>query len=256
MTAGRLLAGVGVPILIAGCFWALIATSGAHGLAIYVALAAFVIVLGLWSAFRELATHATASRLIGAGLPDDVIALAERQLAWRWRERGRAPFRIYLGWGFVLRGDWAEAERALGSAPPGKASWDVLWASAMITLTLERGTGNAATLARRLHEQYIGAAARAGGGPAVKLLSDDADAKIRVAEGDLAGARPLLEKLCNDIRLGPGTRALAHLWAARAALGSGERPAGEAHLAKAEALAPKTFIPRVAAELRAGAASA
>jgi hypothetical protein len=241
MTAGRLLAGVGVPILIAACFWALIATSGAHGLAIYVALAAFVIVLGLWSAFRELATHATASRLIGAGLPDDVIALAERQLAWRWRERGRAPFRIYLGWGFVLRGDWAEAERALGSAPP---------------LTLERGTGNAATLARRLHEQYIGAAARAGGGPAVKLLSDDADAKIRVAEGDLAGARPLLEKLCNDIRLGPGTRALAHLWAARAALGSGERPAGEAHLAKAEALAPKTFIPRVAAGLRAGAASA
>jgi hypothetical protein len=253
MTAGRILSGIGVPILIAACFWALIATSGARGIAIYVALAAFVIVLGLWSAFRELALHATASRLVGAGLPDDIIALAERQLAWRWRERSKLPFRIYLGWGFVLRGDWSEAERALGSTAPGKKTWDVLWAGAMITLVLERGTGDAAAVARRLHEQHIAPAARAGG-PGVKLLAADADAKIRVAEGDLAAARPMLEKLCNDIRLGPGTRALAHLSAARAALGTGDRPVAEAHLIKAETLAPRTFVPRVTAALRASAA--
>lgn len=254
MTAGRILAGIGVPILIAACFWALIATSGARGIAIYVALGAFVIVLGLWSAFRELALHATASRLVGAGLPDDIIALAERQLAWRWRERSKAPFRIYLGWGFVLRGDWSEAERVLGATPPGKRAWNVLWASALITLVLERGRGDAASQARRLHEQYIAPTARAGASPGVVLLSTDADAKIRVVEGDLAGARPVLEKLCNDIRLGPGTRALAHLYAARAALGTGDRPVAEAHLTKAENLAPKTFIPRVTAALRASAA--
>jgi hypothetical protein len=81
MSPVRVAANLGVPLLLAGCFWALIATSEAQGFAEWVALAAFVIVLGLWLGFRDLAAKASASRLLGAGLPDELLTLAKQQAA-------------------------------------------------------------------------------------------------------------------------------------------------------------------------------
>jgi len=208
----RLFANVGVPLIVAGCFWALISTSEAHGLAVWVALGTFLIVMGLWAAFRELSLHATASRLIASGQPDDLLALAERQLEWRFTERGKAPFRIYQAWGHLLRGDLDEADRALGREAPGRTSWALLWASARISALVERATGGmvpARTVepdtvadARRAYDEYIAPAVRSAPSPGLKLIADDAGAKLRFAEGDAAGARPIFEKLCNDIRLG------------------------------------------------------
>jgi hypothetical protein len=258
----RLFANIGVPLMLAACFWALVATSDARGLAVWVALGAFVIVLGLWGGFRELALHASATRMIGGGQPDELIALAERQLEWRVRERGKAPFRIYLAWGHFLRGELDEADRALKAAP-GRKTWDVLWASAKIAVLVERGTGGmvairtiepgTVTEARAVYDQYMVPALRGAPAAGIKLLADDASAKIRFAEGDLAGARPLLEKLCNDIRLGPATRGMAHWYAARCALAAGDAAGAAPHLDQAASLAPRTFLPRAVAALRGAA---
>jgi hypothetical protein len=257
----RLFANIGVPLVVAGCFWALIATSEARGIAVWVALGAFLVVMGLWLAFRRLQMHASATRLIGAGQADEVIELARGQLEWRRTERGKAPFRIYLAWGYLLRGDLDEADRVLGQAAPGRAALDRLWATAKIAALVERGTGGMSPVrtvepdtvgeARRVYDRHIAPLLVGAPAPAVKLLADEASAKLRFAEGDAAGARPIFEKLCKEIRLGPASRAMAHWYAARCALVTGDRAGAAAHLDKAAALAPKTFLPVAVAALRA-----
>jgi len=249
----RLLINVGVPAMLTVVFVGLVLNSDAHGAALVVALVAFLVVVGLWALFRELALHATATRLLALGEADELIAMAERYAQSRLTERRRAPFWIYLACGHIQRGEWDEADRALRKvvSGTGRRDWDVLWASAKVTVLVERGD---AAGARALYEKAIAGPAQSLVGAGAKLVSDDAQAKLRFAEGDHAGAMATFKKLAGDIRLGPAARATAHWYAGRCALALGDRAAADRHLDEAAALAPKTHLPRSAVALRAGAA--
>ena len=64
--------------------WVLMyATSNMHGIAAVVTLGAFVVVVALWAGYRELRVHAAASRHAAQGEPEELLALAEKEIARR-----------------------------------------------------------------------------------------------------------------------------------------------------------------------------
>jgi tetratricopeptide (TPR) repeat protein len=234
--------GIVIPVIIAGAFALLFIEGKPRGVAAILFCVATAVMIGLWNLMRELRAHATATRAAAVGEPDELIELARTQIARRLTQRSRAPFYVYLALGHQLRGDWDDATRALDRAleyRPLKIAWRLLAATARLGIQVEQGD---AAAARKTFDNQITPVAQRLAGPGVKLLAEEAEARVRFAEGDAAGAAPMFERMCGDVRLGPATRALAHWYAARCAEARGDRATADRHFADAAKLAPKTFV--------------
>jgi hypothetical protein len=233
--------GIVIPVIIAGAFSLLILEGRPTGIAFLLFCTATGVMIALWNLMRELRAHATATRAAAIGEPDELITFARDQIKQRLFARSRAPFYVYVGLGHQLRGDWDAAAAAFDEADTYglKPAWWVLANTARVGLHVERGD---AAGARKLFDERVMPAARRMRGPGVQLLIAEAEARVRFAEGELAAARPLFERMCKDVRLGPATRALAHWYAARCADAAGEADVAARHFADAAKLAPKTFM--------------
>jgi hypothetical protein len=203
-------------------------------------LLAFLAVVGLWSLVRELRAHATVARLAAVGDADELIEVATGEIQRRLTRRSKAPFSIYLALGHYLRGEWDDAQRALdaGAIDRLRPAWRLLAASTRVGVLVERGD---AAGARRLYDRDVARLAARMAGPGARLLAVEAEARVKLAEGDCAEAAPLFARMSGDVRLGPATRAMAHAHAARCAEAAGDAEAAAHHRADAAHLAPGTF---------------
>jgi tetratricopeptide (TPR) repeat protein len=234
--------GIVIPLIIGAAFALLFLEGQPRGIAAILFAVATAVMVGLWNLMRELRAHATATRAAAVGEPDELIDFARAQIGRRLTQRSRAPFYVYLGLGHHLRGDWDPAIEALDQAAQYRAlkpAWKLLAATARVGVLVERGD---TARAREIYDREVAPSARRLAGPGVQLLTAEAEARLRFAEGDATGTRPLFEKMSGDVRLGPATRAVAHWYAARCADAAGDRDAAARHFADAAKLAPKTFV--------------
>jgi len=215
---------------------------------------AFASVVGIWTLVRALRTHAIASRLAAVGDADELVAFAEAELGRRLTARSKAPFYIYLGLGHYLRGEWDEATAALDRCRLARVrpAWRLLAASTRLGVLVERGDGPGA---RAVYDRDVAPAAARMAGPGARLLAVEAEARVKLVEGDHAAAAPMFARMSGDVRLGPATRATAHLHAARCAEAAGDVEAAAHHRADAAHLAPGTFVARPPAADAAAAAA-
>jgi len=208
-------------------------TSNVHGIAAVVTLGAFAIVVALWATYRELRVHAAASRHAAQGEPDELIALAERELGRRWRARGRVPFHLYLAIGHQQRGEWSDARAALASPDLARAGggWARLLLVQRIAVLAQAGDVREA---RRLLDQQVKPA-----GPSI--LAREAEARVLIGEGRLDEALALLQELAKDMRIGPAMRATTR-WLASRCLADRDPAAARASLEDARRIAPKLWF--------------
>jgi tetratricopeptide (TPR) repeat protein len=234
--------GIVIPLIIATAFSLLFIEGQPRGLAAVLFIVATAVMVQLWALMRDLRAHASATRAAAVGEPDELIELASENIERRMTARSRTPFYVYLAIGHQLRGEWDQALAALAQAdayPRLKPAWKLLAATARVGTLVEKGD---AKEARAVYDRDIVSATKRLSGPGVQLLAREAEARVRFAEGDVAGAAPLFDRMSNDIRLGPATRAMAHWYAARCAERTGATDAADRHYTDAAKLAPKTFV--------------
>lgn len=237
------------PVAVALLYAALILSSGAGKTSQVIAAMFFVVVLGLWIAFRRLRVHAAASRLVAIGRPDELEKLVERELPRRWTPGTRAPLRVFAAMGRNLEGKFAEARAELDKAgirlgSKDSPGWQLLWAAADVHARTGMGdlAGAKASFAKGIAPHLRGAMT----GP-VQLLVEECQARIALAEGDARRARELVAPMTKDIRLGPAARAQAHALLAEALAAEGDAEGAAAQAAKARELAPRCVFAKLSA---------
>ena len=141
----RILQSWGVPVAMTGVYATLAwsadtSTTGKAWIAIGLAL-----VLVVWWLFRFLTENAALARAVSVGDANRVLELTERQLHLRKRARARAPYLVYRGLAFELRGDWTQALAAIDEArleavrASQRPMWQLLAASVRIAALVETG---------------------------------------------------------------------------------------------------------------------
>jgi hypothetical protein len=203
----------------------------------------FVGIIAVWFWVRRLRVHGSASRLAAIGRPDELIALVQKELPRRLTHGTRAPMHVFAAMAHNLLGDFAAARRSLDDAGivPGERrnrSWQFLWASADVHTRTATGDIEGA---KKTYAKAIATMRPMGGG--IELVAAEAEARIKLAEGDAAGARELIGPLVKDVRLGPGARGQLHALLALAADKAGDAAAAETHRAEAKKLVPRVAAP-------------
>jgi tetratricopeptide (TPR) repeat protein len=229
-----------IPVVLLATWLILFLTADVRGLAAVVTLIAFGAVLVLWLTYRQLRTHAAASRMAAQGEPRELIALAERELGRRLTPRSKVPFHLYRSIGHSLLGEAEAARQALAPVEPidlGR-SWGLLVAAQQVALDAD--AGDAAAARKRLDETVV-PLLRKLPGAGVEVIGVEAEARVLFAEGKLDEARAKFEKLARDIRLGPATRAICRHFVGRC-LEANDPEAARAAFAEAAKLAPKTWV--------------
>jgi hypothetical protein len=243
-SAMKALDSVVVPALIVLTWLIFVLTSDVHGVAAFVMLGAFLLVVFLWFTYRELRVHAAASRMAANGEPDELLELADKQIARRLTRRGRIPFHIYRSIAFEMRGDREASGTALEAVEldrlrgAGRASWGVLHAAQRIGLAAD--AGDAAT-ARQVLEQDLRPSIARVSSSGAEVLALECEARVLFVEGKHDEALPIFEKLGKNIRLGQSTRALCRYHVGRC-LADTDPEAAAAAYADAARLAPKTWL--------------
>ena len=219
-------------------------TSNVRGVAAVVTLIAFGLVVVLWATYRELRVHASASRHAAQGEPEELLALADRELGKRLFPRSRVPFHLYRSIAHQLRGEWGQARAALDASDlarmgsRARRTWGILHAGQRINLLAEEGD---AAGARRVLEQELLPHLRFVPGAGAKVIADEAEARVLLAEGRTDAALLTFEKLATDVRLGPATRALCRYRAGQC-VEARDPAAARAAFAEAARLAPNTWL--------------
>jgi tetratricopeptide (TPR) repeat protein len=233
-----------IPLVLVLTWVILVLTADIRGLPLIVTLLAFGMVMLLWATYRELRTHAAASRMAANGEPDQLLALADRELARRLWPRGKVPFHLYRSMAYALAGDGDEARRALDAThldllgSRARRQWGILHAAQRIALLGEAGD---AAAARRALDDDLRPMLRFVPGAGAAVIAREAEARVLFAEGQLDDARPLFEQLAKDVRLGPAPRAIARHFAARCVAAS-DPDAARGMFEEAARLAPKTWV--------------
>ncbi len=240
---------IAMPIALVLVYGAFVLTSGATGTARVLAAVFLVAVLTLWLGLRRLRIHASAARLAAVGEPEQLLALADEQLARRWLRNGDTSLHIYRAMAHNLAARPAEARKALDAADvrPGKRasrSWQLLWAAADIDTRTQLGD---AAGARATFAKIVVPFAQIMPARGIALIAAECEARVRLAEGDAAGARALIAPLVKDMRLGPGARAQLYAIQAGCDAALGDVDAAAASAAQARKLAPHCDLVRPAA---------
>ena len=184
-----------IPLMMAGAYCVLIATSdvGVSG-ALWEA-GGFLLVVGFWIAFRKLTHGGGLARAIAVGDHDRVLELA------------RDPVDRAIA--YELRRDWPSVLRTLDGVTPATPERHVIAAAVRIHALCETGEvararellereidSRASQLDRRLHATGYDRALLARG-------------RVLAAEGKRAEADGVLGKLAQDVRADPNLRAEA-----------------------------------------------
>lgn len=235
---------IAVPIGLALVYIAFVITSSANRPAQILSAVFLAVVLWLWMLFRRLRVHASAARLAAIGEPDQLLALADGELARRWLRNGDVPLHIYRAIAHNLAGRAAEARAALDTSgiragQRATRSWHLLWAATDIDTRTRLGD---AAGARATFETMVVPSARFMPGRGVALVADECEARVKLAEGDAAGARALVAPLVKDIRLGPAARAALYGIHADCDAALGDAANAAANAARARQLAPKCAL--------------
>lgn len=184
---------------------------------------AFVLVV--WWLFKLLVERGAMDRAVLVGDADRIRELADAQLARR-RGAARLPIHVYRALALALGGDHAaalgELDRVDATRLPARlralAGTTRVGALAELGRVAEARTVFDRELAPRLPEL------RAARAYDAELELQLAEARLRFAEHDLAGARALLAKIGDDVRAGAATRAAARATLARIAAADQNRP--------------------------------
>jgi hypothetical protein len=115
-----------------------------------------------------------------------------------------------------------------------------LWAAADIDARSQLGDAASARDVREIVVPF----ARVMPARGISLIADECEARVRLAEGDAAGARALVAPLVKDIRLGPGARAQLYAIQSRCDAALGDATAAAASAQKARDLAPHANLVR------------
>ncbi len=201
-----------IPLIMCAAYAILIMTSEVDATGAAWEAIALGFVLVLWFLFRVLTEHAAMARAVDIGDADRVLELADFQIARRRSEARRAPFRVYRALALEIRGDYAAALAELELARP-RGNWKALAATVRVTSLAE--TGRVAD-ARALFDRELGkrVVTRV---QQIDILARLAEAHLRAAEGDRAGAEQLLARLVEDVRAGSGIRERARAQRSRIA---------------------------------------
>jgi hypothetical protein len=184
-----------VPLMMAGAYCVLIATSDVQTSGALWESGGFVLVLGFWFAFRILTRRAALARAISVGDHGRILELAtspaDRAIAYE------------------LRGDWPAVLRTLDGAQPRTPSEHVITAALRIHALVATGEIARARevldrdieprtkhLDPRLHAPALARAQLARG-------------RVLAAEGRAAEADAVLQRLIDDVRSGETVRAAA-----------------------------------------------
>ena len=161
---------------------------------------AFVFVL--WFLFRLVTERAAMARAVAVGDAERVLELADFQLSRRGSETKKAPFHVYRALALDIRGDWSGALAELDRVKEPRGAFRQLAATVRTSALAELGRAPEARAVfdRELSGQPISRDHNAD------ILARLADARLRAAEGDRAGAEQLLARLADDIRAGSGIR--------------------------------------------------
>jgi hypothetical protein len=176
-------------------------------------------VLLLWWLFRLLTEHAAMARAVAIGDSERVAELADYQLGKRRSARGRARYLVYRALADELDGDWQAVLARLAQAEP-QGPWRWVAASVRVSALVELGR---VAEARVTFDAELSRGAGIVRDAQLAILGRLAEARLRRAEGDRAGATELLSSLVRDVRAGSGTRARAQQLLDQ--LSAGESPA-------------------------------
>lgn len=207
-----------------------------------IAIMFFIAIIAMWFWIRRLRVHAGASRLAAIGRPDELLALVARELPRRLTQGTRAPIHVFAAMAHNMLGQHVAARQSLDDAaivPGGKQQrgWQFLWSAADVHARAAQGDLEGA---KKTFAKGIAPMRPMAGG--IELVALEAEARIKLAEGDAAGARELLAPLVKDVRLGPGARGQLHALLAKAAQAAGDDAAAATHLAEARRLAPQCVV--------------
>jgi len=233
-----------VPVLVGVAYLGLIGTSDMSPAISIVTLVFMGLILLLWSGFRELRLHAIASRHAAVGEPDELLVLADKQIAGRMRAGGRVPFQVYRAVAFELKGDREAATAALAAVqfdlltPKSRRGWTALAAATKVNLLAQ---ADDAAGARRAFEDELRVAMKGVPGPGAEIILREAEARVLLVEGKHDDARAMFEVLAKDIRLGPATRGACKYFIGKCLEATDPAAAQEAYAAAAK-LAPRTWI--------------
>lgn len=248
MTIPRWMRHYGDTIIVPGALVLLYLTfaseANATGLARGLAFAFMIIAVALWWGFRRLRVHASAARFAGIGEPEPLLALADTELGRKWPAASATSLHVYRAMAFNQLGRPADARKALDASgvKPGQRStrsWQLLWGAADIEARTRLGD---AAGARKTYDTVVKPFAFLLPGRGVELITAECEARVRLAEGDAAGARALVTPQLKDIRLGPGARAQLYAIVAACDAQLGDETAAEAARAKARELAPAVAL--------------
>jgi hypothetical protein len=184
-----------VPIMMGAAYCVLIATSDVGASGASWEAGGFVLVLGVWFAFRMLTHRAALARAITVGDHQRILELA------------KSPTDIAVA--YELRGDWPAVLRTLDAAQPRTGPEHVIAAALRIHALI--ATGEIARAREVLDREVeprtpqldprLHATARA--------RAQLARGRVLAAEGRAADADAVLQRLIDDVRAGETMRAAA-----------------------------------------------
>jgi hypothetical protein len=184
-----------IPLMMAGCYAVLIATSEVHTSGALWESGGFGLVLVFWFAFRSLTRRGALARAIAVGDHERILELAKKPV-----DRAVA---------YELRGDWKAVLATLDEAPPTNPADHVIASALRVHALVETGEIARAreVLAREIEPRTASLDPRLH---AVALARAElARGRILAAEGKRAEAAQLLRRVIDDVRTGPTTRAAA-----------------------------------------------
>jgi hypothetical protein len=223
----------GVPFLVTSA-WIFLAISAETDATGYSWMAVgFAIVLVLWFLFRVAIARAGLARAVAVGDHERL-----RQLAAKGQRTSRAM--LYRALADDMQGKWEAVLDALAGVRGLDGTRKFLAESTRIGAQVERRDAAAARKALAQLEKIE----NVGGGlptPA-PLLRALAEGRVLWIEGKLDDAEPKLQRVIDDIRTGPYTRGVAHVYAARIAEAKGDAAAAVRERAAAHKLAPNTWV--------------
>ena len=223
----------GVPFLVTSA-WIFLAISAETDATGYSWMAVgFAIVLVLWFLFRVAIARAGLARAVAIGDHERL-----RQLVNKGQRTDRAM--LYRALADDMQGNWQAVLDGLAGVNGLAGARKLLAEGARIGAHVELRDAAAAREALAQLDK-IG---NIGGGLATPapLLRALAEGRVLWIEGKLDDAKPKLQRVIDDIRTGPYTRAVAHVYAARIAGAKGDAAAAEHERAAANKLAPNTWV--------------
>lgn len=231
--------------IFAAAYGVLVAASEASNTVKVIILIAFALGFLLWSTARELRVHASASRLGAIGEPDELIELADKQLARRRAARRRVPFYIYKALAYSMKSEWDEATKILEGIDFGslrgnaRRTWQFLYYNNLLACRLFTGRTEDA---RAIYEEHVAPFAETVKSPGTELTARESRAKVLFFEGEHDEAAEIFSDLTNEIRIAQASRALYHHFLAAIAGEKGDTDTAARHRAEADELAPNVVF--------------